>query len=87
MSELTLALVAQQMAHRQKRGFDKQKHVINREVKRKNRGAKEPEQTKQVRRRTIIGMVRGKQIRKDPMNNWNNGRTMRYLFLPCRGAN
>ncbi|GKF79760.1 reverse transcriptase domain-containing protein, partial [Tanacetum coccineum] len=47
MPEETLALVAQQMAHRQKRGSGKQKHVINREVKRKNRGAKEPKQTKQ----------------------------------------
>ncbi|GKD51523.1 reverse transcriptase domain-containing protein [Tanacetum coccineum] len=52
-----VASVAQQIAQSQKKSFGKQKHDTNHEGKRKNKDAKEPEQTKRVRRRTIIGMV------------------------------
>ncbi|GJV69557.1 hypothetical protein Tco_1485066 [Tanacetum coccineum] len=75
MLEQTLASVAQQMAQRQKRGSGKQKHVTNCKGKCKNRDAKEPEQTKQVRRRTIIEMVRGKTNKKRPheqSEQWTN---------------
>ncbi|GJV16956.1 reverse transcriptase domain-containing protein [Tanacetum coccineum] len=75
MPEQTLASVAQQMAQRQKRGSGKQKHVTNCKGKCKNRDAKEPGQTKWVRRRTIIGMVRGKTNKKRPheqSEQWTN---------------
>ncbi|GKA85065.1 hypothetical protein Tco_0806719 [Tanacetum coccineum] len=70
-----IALVAQQMTQSQKKSSGKQKHGTNREGKRKNKDAKEPEQTKRIWRKTIIGIVRGKTNKKTPpeqSEQWTN---------------
>nr|GEW97272.1 hypothetical protein [Tanacetum cinerariifolium] len=56
--------VVQQRAWSQKRSFGKQNLGTNYRGKRKSRNAKEPEQRKRVRSRTIIGMVRGDTSKK-----------------------
>nr|GEX44495.1 hypothetical protein [Tanacetum cinerariifolium] len=86
MSEKTLASVAPQMAHHQKESSGKPKHSTDREDKCKNKDVKGLEQTRRVRCRTIIRMVRGKKG-KGPTSNRSNGWIMRYRFLPCRGVN
>nr|GEW85722.1 hypothetical protein [Tanacetum cinerariifolium] len=73
--------VVQQRAWSQKRRFGKQNLGTNYRGKHKSRNAKEPEQRKRVRSRTIIGMVRGDTSKKRPREQSKQWTSNKISFL------